>query len=173
MKNILMLIVIAVILVLLQLCLGSQILLPFAGAFSLISVAVGVWLSLQQYSLKVKSENAEKDIELMTLFTKIMSTAHARSGYVSSEKAVEKLFDNNLFTEAELKDPKLLNLKIEEVAVITLPVGLAEQDAAIAAIAELGLRHESLRNIAIEGLESVSKFKPEITKKYLEKLKND
>jgi len=58
-------------------------------------------------------------------------------------------------------------------AVVTLPVGLAAQDAAISAIAELGERHPSLRQVAIQALESLQlqQVSPPVVKKNLDRLR--
>jgi uncharacterized membrane protein (DUF4010 family) len=173
MRNIIILILITTIIVSVKYLFGLQSLVPFASAFALVSVAVGVWLSLQQYSLKLKSEKVEADIKLMTLFTKIMSIAHARGGYTVSEKIIEKIFDNEVLTEDELKDSRLLNEKLTNAAILTTPVGVAEQDAAIAAIAQLAKRHEVLKEVAIEGLISIKSFKKDLAEKYIKELTQD
>lgn len=170
MKNFFILLSITVFLVLIQLCFGKEILIPFASAFALISVAIGVWLSLQQYSLKLKSEKVEADIKLMTLFTEIMSIAHARGGYTLSEKAIEKIFDNNILSPQDLKNPYDLNKKLADIAILTTPVGIAEQDAAIAAIAKLASRHPVLKDVALEGLNTIKTFKKEIAEKYIKEI---
>jgi len=176
MKNFFILLSIIIIFCLIQLFLGSDSVLRIATAFSMSSIAIGVWLSLEAHSLKTKSEKAEIDIKLMSLFTKIMGTAHGRGGYYSSEKTVEKAFDCGLFGEGSIADKSkikefdLLNKKIAALSILTTPVGEAEQDAAIAAIGKLAERHEVLRDVAIEGLQSLSNFKPDIAMKYLEKL---
>jgi hypothetical protein len=56
-------------------------------------------------------------------------------------------------------------------AVVSIPVGVASQDAAIAAIATLGKRHEVLLQASIQGLESLSQFKKEVTDKHIGELK--
>ena len=134
------------------------------------SVAIGVWLSLQQYSLKLKSQKVETDIKLMTLFTEIMSIAHARGGYTVSEKCIEKLFDDKILTENELKNSEILYRRLTNAAILTTPVGVAEQDAAITAIATLAKKHEVLKDVAIEGLISIKTFKKELAEKYLKEL---
>ena len=134
------------------------------------SVAIGVWLSLQQYSLKLKSQKVETDIKLMTLFTEIMSIAHARGGYTVSEKIIEKLFDDKILTENELKNSEILYRRLTNAAILTTPVGVAEQDAAITAIATLAKKHEVLKDVAIEGLISIKTFKKELAEKYLKEL---
>jgi hypothetical protein len=170
MKNFWILLIITIVLVLIQLVFGTDILIPFASSFALITVAIGIWLPLQQYSLKLKSQKVETDIKLMTLFTQIMSIAHARGGYTISEKIIEKLFDNKILTENELKNSDILNKRLADASTLTTPVGVAEQDAAIAAIAVLVKRHEVLKEVAIEGLISIKSFKKDIAEKYLKEL---
>ena len=170
MRNFLVLVVIIILLVITQLFFGTNSLIPFASAFTLMSIAVGAWLSLEQYSLKLKSEKIEADIKLMTLFTNIMRIAHARGGYTVSEKIIEKLFDDKILSEEELKDSHQLNQRLVDAAILTTPVGVAEQDAAIAAIAKLVARHEVLKEVALEGLRSIKSFKPDIAEKYIKEL---
>jgi hypothetical protein len=55
--------------------------------------------------------------------------------------------------------------------VITLPVGMAAQDAAIAAIWVLGQRHETLMAVAIQALEFLSVFKQKVAQGYLDDLR--
>jgi len=151
--------------------------LAISGAGTLITLSIGVWRSLAEYRLKIKAENRvaesariEADIRLIKHFTEIMDIAHARSGYQISETVIEKLFENDLITSSDLKDLKLLNQKMEEAAILTFPVGIAAQDAAIASIAELSIRHEVLRSPAIQALESIKSFKKDIAEKYLKKI---
>jgi hypothetical protein len=151
--------------------------LVVSGSITLLSVAVSSWLALRQYRLKLKEEErlsvsarTETDIRLVKAFSELMEIAHARSGHVLSEKTVESLFSQNAITEKELADPKMLNHKLETAAVFTLPVGLAAQDAAIAAIVTLGARHEVLMRPALQALETMKSFKPEIASKYLQQL---
>jgi len=155
-------------------------LIPVSSSISLIVVVSGVVLSLREYRLKLKADSrltestaVEMDIKLMKGFTELLALAHSRKGSYLSEKTVEKMFDNKLFSEAELNNPLILNRKIEMVAVLNIYSGIAEQDAFIAAITNLGLKHEILRNPTIQALETMQSFKPELSKKYLEILKAD
>ncbi len=171
MKNFLVIFFIIVFWLIIQWMFGMEFLMPLSIAFFLTSTAIGIWLSLEQYRLKIKSEKAEVDVKLMTLFTKIMSIAHARGGYQVSDSVIEKLFEYGALNKDSIKD--IENLKeVFKSAILTLPVGVAEQDAAIAAIAKLADRHEQLREVAIEGLNSIKSFKPEIATKYIDKLSN-
>ena len=155
-------------------------LIPVSSSISLIVVVSGVVLSLREYRLKLKADSrltestaVEMDIKLMKGFTELLALAHSRKGSYLSEKTVEKMFDNKLFSEAELNNPLILNRKIEMIAVLNIYSGIAEQDAFIAAITNLGLKHEILRNPTIQALETMQSFKPELSKKYLEILKTD
>ena len=155
-------------------------LIPVSSSISLIVVVSGVVLSLREYRLKLKADSrltestaVEMDIKLMKGFTELLALAHSRKGSYLSEKTVEKMFDNKLFSEAELNNPLILNRKIEMIAVLNIYSGIAEQDAFIAAITNLGLKHEILRNPTIQALETMQSFKPELSKKYLEILKAD
>lgn len=151
--------------------------LVVSGSITLLSVAISSWLALRQYRLKLKEEErlsasarTETDIRLVKAFSELMDVAHARSGHVLSEKTVECLFSRGAITEQELADPESLNRKLKTAAVMPLPVGLAAQDAAIAAIATLGARHEVLRRPALQALQSLAIFKSEIATKYLQEL---
>jgi hypothetical protein len=151
--------------------------LVMSGSVTLLSVATSSWLALRQYRLKLKEEErlslsarTETDIRLVKAFGEIMDIAHGRSGHVLSEKTVESLFSKNAFNQTDLADSQLLRQRLETAAVFTLPVGLAAQDAAIAAIASLGARHDVLRGPATQALESLRIFKPEIASRYRKEL---
>jgi hypothetical protein len=125
---------------------------------------------LKAESRLADSSTVDMDIKLMKGFTDLLALAHSRKGSYLSEKTVEKMFDNKLFTKEEMKDQDLLHKKIEKVAVLNIDCGAAEQDAFIAAIASLGLKHDVLRIPTIQALESMQTFKKEIAEKYLNKL---
>lgn len=162
-------------------------LLPISTWVALFSVAGGSLLAVWEYHLKSKAEKrlqytsqVEIEIRLLKLFTEIMNIAHGRSGYTVSEKAVEQLFHKDVITKADLdnleepENQKKLNKKLASVAILTLPVGEAAQDAAIAAVATLAKNHRVLRDVGIQGLESMRisiKSKREIVEKYLNTLK--
>ena len=151
-------------------------LIPGSTGVTLLTIAVGVWRSLREYRLKLQAETrlkyssqTEIDIQLLKLFIEIMNIAHARSGTHVSEKAIEMILTPEVLKKFSGNE-KLLNNFLDN-AVIVLPVGLAAQNAAIAAIGVLGQRHEILRPVAIQALESLMSFKGEIAKKYLDDLK--
>jgi hypothetical protein len=151
-------------------------LVPVSTAFALIPIAVGAWLSLREYRLKLQAETrlknssrVEQDIQLLTLFTEIMNLAHARGGAQVSEKAVELILKPEIVKELAPQGKALRDLL--DNAVVVLPVGVAQQDAAIAAIWALGQRHELLRPVAIQALESLMSFKGDVAGKYLDSLR--
>lgn len=154
-------------------------LVPISSSFALGSTAVGVWIALRDYRLKLQAETrlsnssqVEADIQLLKLFTEIMSIAHARGSALLSEKAVEFLLKDRTLAEVTKNGQKLSDV-IRDGAVLILPVGGAAQDAAIAAIATLGRRHEILREASVQALESIATFKGEIAKRYLDELKGE
>ena len=98
-----------------------------------------------------------------------MNIAHARSETYVSEKAIEMILTPEVLKKFS-DNEKSLQVFLDH-AVIVLPVGVAAQDAAIAAIGVLGQRHEILRPVAIQALESLMSFKGEIARQYLDDLK--
>jgi hypothetical protein len=136
--------------------------LAISASLTLISVAVGVWLSLREYRLKLraerrleKSSEIEAEVRLLTLFTQLMDIANGRSGYQVSEKAVEWILTHIKIDESKPLDVNALSRAVQELAVLTLPVGSAAQDASVAAIASLTQRHEVLRSVGLQALESL------------------
>lgn len=152
-------------------------LVPVSTFITLITASIGGWLALREYRLKVKAEirltqsaELEADIKLLKLFTEIMTIAHGRGGILVSEKAIEKLLSPEIVKAMGLSVPDI-RVAIEN-AVITLPVGVAAQDAAISAIWVLGNRHEVLKPVAIQALKSLTGFKAKVASPYLEDLKS-
>ncbi|MBM3148837.1 MAG: hypothetical protein FJZ88_02255 [Chloroflexi bacterium] len=128
-------------------------LVPVSTFVTLITASIGGWLALREYRLKVKAEirltqsaELEADIKLLKLFTEIMTIAHTRGGTQVSEKAIEKLLSPEVIQALGLSGPDIRSTI--ENAVVTLPVGIAAQDAAICAIWVLGNRHEVLKPVA-------------------------
>ena len=153
-------------------------LLVVSGSVTLVSVSISSWLALRQYRLKLKEEErlsasarTETDIKLVKAFGELMDVAHGRSGHVLSEKVVEFLLAHNFVLESELSDPAAVGHKLEAIAVLTLPVGRGSQEAAIAAIAALGHRHDVLRELASLGLESLREVRPDIVPAHLDRLR--
>jgi hypothetical protein len=146
-------------------------LVPGSTTVGIFSVVAGALLALREYKLKARAEarlaqsaQVESDIKLLKLFVEIMDIAHARGqSVVVSDKLFEALLPK--LQAAGLSD-------VKSAAVITLPVGSAAQDAAIAAICVLGKKHPILRPVAMRALESLSTFKANIAGPLLEELRN-
>ena len=135
--------------------------LVISGSITMLSIAVGIWLSLREYRLKLKAESRlersseiETEIRLLTLFTTLMQTANGRSGYHVSEKAVEFLLANAGAGGGRV-DADALSQAVTRFATLTLPVGSAAQDAAVAAIASLTIKHPMLRDAGMRALQSL------------------
>lgn len=154
-------------------------LIPISTCIGIVSTTVAVVMSVCLYRLKVKAEirlknssRVEMDIQLLKLFTEIMNIAHARGEARISEKAIETLLTQETVNKFAGQGKELGEF-LENAAILTLPVGAAAQDSAIAAIGILGLRHELLHSVSIQALESLSAIKPELANKYLTELKNN
>ena len=152
-------------------------LLVVSGTITLLSVAISSWLALGQYRLKLKEEErlsvsarTETDIKLVKVFSELMDIAHGRSGHVLSEKTVEFLLAHNFVPDREMSYASAVGRKLAAAAIFALPVGEASQDAAIAAIAALGGRHEVLRDLALQGLQSLAVVRPDVVPRYIDNL---
>src|SRR5258705_200058 len=131
----------------------KELLVPMASAFTLVSVGISSWLALRQYRLKLKSEQVENDIKLVKTFCELLYLAHARTEGMYSEY-IDKLFEKDIISKADFQQLNLRQ-KIETTGFAT-PVGLASQEAAIAAIATLGLRHDMLTDASLQALASLA-----------------
>lgn len=104
---------------------------------TLFSFSFGALLAVNQYSLKARAEKVEHEVSLLKLFTEIMEIAHAKG------------------------DAFVVNNAIQNA-----PIGVAAQDAAIAAINTLGDKYKDiLGDAANQGLESLT-FKSDVVGKY-------
>jgi hypothetical protein len=136
------------------------VLVPLATVGAATIAAIPVY---RQFKLRVSEENrlavanrAELDVRLLTLFAELMGKAHARGPSMLSESTVTKIVEQ----QGSLAPTSLSELKdLLEACTVVYPVGAAEQDAAIAAIAELGCKYEVLRFPAERALEEVKRFK--------------
>jgi hypothetical protein len=161
-------------------------LLPISGFVSLITVAIGSWLAVNNYLLNIEAEKRlndsttiESNINLLTHFSKMMQMANSRYDPILSEKVIEGLFQNKIINAEDFKDEasiKIASRKLE-YSLLTPAYGLATQKAAIGAIYTLGKEHYILREAAIEGLISVkdifinASLNYEFIDKYIEDLK--
>ena len=160
-------------------------LIPVSAFEFLITTAIGSWVAVNNYTLKIEAEkrlsessSVESDVRLLKLFSEMMQIADCRYDPILSEKVIEELFNKGIITANDYSPENviLLNQKLR-TAIITLGYGLSAQEAAIAAIYTLGRKNVILLNAAIDGLESVKlRFgndSPQFTtiEKYLNELK--
>jgi hypothetical protein len=152
-----------------------------SGIVSMVAVAIGIWISLKDYRLKLRAESrltnstqVELDIKLLTIFSQIMNIVHARGENIYSEKAVELLLQRVIATAGPKDGVDEIELRhirnVLDSAVIAAPIGAAAQDAAIAAIWALGKRHELLRPVSQQALKSILEFRPGVARSYYEDL---
>lgn len=131
----------------------------------LIVTVVGVWKTLSVVRISIEAETRlkeaaeiESQVKLLDLFTKLMDVAHARSGYHFSETIAGHIVSSGKEDYSK--------------AVVPFPVGAASQNAAISAITQLAGQHEILKEPALQGLESIRKFKPELAEKCILRINN-
>jgi hypothetical protein len=112
------------------------------------------------------STRAEVDARLLETFVTLMARANARGqGYVAETALCEAIRAGSV----DVTTPEALHSAIK-AASINLPVGSWEQDAAVAAVAELGARYPLLWQAALEGLEGVASVKAEVAERALSRL---
>ena len=147
-------------------------LVPASTTIGIIGSATAAIVALNGLKLKFRAEarqadisGMESDVKLIKLFVEIMEVAHARgASVIVSDKLFEVLWP-------EIKAAGSSNPR--DAALITLPVGSASQDAAIAAIGVLGEKHEILYPVAVRALESIAEFKPQTASSILIRLRNN
>jgi hypothetical protein len=157
-------------------------LIPISTFIGVISTAVGIWLSLKEYRLKLQAETrlaestrAETDIRLLQLFTEILYIATGRKGGATfSKEILNLLVQKNVLTEEDYKDIDRLVYKITKGSFIAQGVGISSVEAAFASIATLAIQHPVLYNSALQALESFKKtnYNIELSEKYLTMIQN-
>lgn len=156
-------------------------LIPISTFITMVSVAVGVWLSLREYRLKLQAETrlaestrAETDVRLLQLFTEILFIASGRKGEpIFSKEILDLLIQKNILTEDDFKDLDTLKNKVSQAAIIAQTPGAVSANAAFASIATLAKRHSVLYEPAIEALESCREWKPQLSEKYLNSIRKE
>jgi hypothetical protein len=154
----------------------SQIAIPVTALLGIITTSFTLIITLLQFKLKskvqtemIKNKNIESQIKMIKLFSELMNIAHARGDTEISEKLVEHIVSKygNIIDENErIKFKKIIG----DTVYLTKPIGLAAQDAAIAAIYSLGIRYDFLYDSALQGLKTLNIFKENVTKEYIEKM---
>ncbi len=146
----------------------KEVLVPISTIVTLLSVAGGTLLAVFAYRLNLKAETrlkestkAEVDVKLLGLMINLIQKANGRSGYELSNEAVKKILESDKISKLDWFENgtnDTVNQILEDVAIMTFPVGSGEQDFAIKAIGELGIQHKFLRNISLTSLEELSKI---------------
>jgi len=128
---------------------------------SAIIILFKIWQILSSYVLKIqaetrlqKSSEAETDTKLLKLFAELVWTANGRAGSHVSDKCIELLFEKGFITKEDVASNAMKG-KIGDICIVSLPVGLASQEAAIISLAELGKRYKILFEPARVTLESL------------------
>jgi hypothetical protein len=118
-----------------------------------------------------ESAKVESDARLLGTFVELMGKAHSRGPTTLAESAVQAIISS----ESPLAPNTLGELHdLVGAAVATHPVGEAEADAAIAAVAELGVRYPLLFEPALVGLSQMTTWREGSTvlESALDKLKS-
>ena len=139
---------------------------------TIITVTTGVVvaiLGILSYRIKAKAEislikknEAEIDIKLIKQFSELITIANARGGYLLSENAVEKYFEKNTNFQINKEELAKINQDLEDLAILTLPVGLASQNATAVALTDFALKNTLLLNatkLALEQLPLIPNIK--------------
>ncbi len=125
----------------------NELLIPISKIITLLTVSIGIVLSIRQYRLKVKEEirlsksaQSENDVKLLTLFSETIDIANGRKSHIISENILENLFKSNIITANDFNNLNNLDdvKKKLDIATRVIPVGRASQHSAIAAIGILG-----------------------------------
>jgi hypothetical protein len=155
----------------------TKIAIPITTLLGIFGTAITLIISLVQIRLKsveqtefIKNQEIESELKLINLFTELMDIAHGRKSNIYSEKIVDIILSHCKEKKTDEDIKKAIEL-IKNEAFLTEPIGIAAQDAAIAAIYTLGNNHEILYDAALQGLESLMGFKKGIVEKYYELLK--
>lgn len=114
-------------------------------------------LKRQEEVRLTRASRAEVDARLYGLFVQLMAKAHARGESTIAETAIQAAISSG----GALAPTSIEAFShLVQAAVVTYPVGLSEQLAAIAAVAQLGARYDSLHAPALAGLQSLASWFP-------------
>lgn len=115
-------------------------------AVGVVGGLIAAYVAVSEYRLKSIAQRAELDIRLARLFAEIVPIANGRAGHVVSETAAAAI----------VKDRKEITTDLLHDAVISLPVGVPTQAAAIRSIGRLGADYPGLRGSAEGALRALA-----------------
>lgn len=125
-----------------------------------IPVVISILFALHEYRLKMAAERrqwmtaeVEAEIRLHKIFGELMSTAHGREDYYFSEELAKMVFEE--LKSSGMQDNAKINKEIVERSVFTRPIGIAQQQAAIASITRLACAYPQLRKPALEAFNNL------------------
>jgi hypothetical protein len=122
------------------------------GALAALIAALGALAGVREYRLKSAAQRVEIDVKLSKLLAEMVPIANGRGRSVVSDTAAEAIAQSEAsrnVTPEEMKDAL-------RGAVLTMPIGVATQAAAIASIGYLGGEHSALRSPAQQALLALS-----------------
>jgi len=126
----------------------SKIVIAFFGSITaIIAVLTYKSKSKVENSLIEKNE-AEIDIKLIKQFSELINIANGRNGYLLSENAISKYFELDNIKEYSNE----INKELENLAILTLPVGKATQNATAIALTDFALKNSLLMEATINGI---------------------
>lgn len=146
----------------------KEVLIPISTIVTLLSISVGSLIAVFAYRLNLRAEarlkesaKAEIDVKLLELMVNLIQKANGRSGYEISHDTIRKILDSEQIEKLDFLESgnnKVLNQILQDSAILTLPVGSAEQYFSIKAIGELGLQHNFLKSISLASINELSRI---------------
>ncbi|WP_121808802.1 hypothetical protein [Mucilaginibacter kameinonensis] len=146
----------------------KELLIPISTAITLLTISTSSIIGILAYRLNLRAEvrlkesaKAEIDAKLLGVMINLIGKANGRNGYEVSHDVIKKILDSKTLLETDFLNQESLNnlnLSIHNLAIISLPVGSAEQNFATQAIGELGYQHEFLRGISLTTLTELKRI---------------
>lgn len=121
------------------------------GATAALVAAIGGFLGVREYRLKAAAQRVEIDVRLSQLLAELVPTANGWGRSELSETAADTIAKKKIESGAP---PKQASEALRG-AVVTFPVGEAEQAVAITTIGYLGVEHRTLREAAYRALQAL------------------
>ena len=133
-----------------------------AAIGTVVAAFIAAWPLIRQSADRRRQEarlaeasRAEIDARMLSVFVELMSRAHSRGSWALADSALQAILSRDgPLTPKTLGD---LNALVGAAGVVGA-LGAGEQAAAIAAVAELGVRYPILREPALRGLENVESW---------------
>jgi hypothetical protein len=156
-------------------------LLVLSASAALLAVAVSVWLGVRDYRRKLRAEEqlaragcAETELRLADKFLDLVLLAAGTGRYTRSAALLRHLLRKGVIDEDDFNDPPELHSKV--LRMVLMPgtaCGPSASAYVVRVIGVLAARHEVLRELGIEALQSerVRGADPERVEQILELLR--